>query len=313
MTKKITLLDGGMGQELLARSNDKTPRMWSATYLMDEPELVEQIHRDYIEAGARVITINAYSASYNRMASIGAADRVPELQKLACELALSARDAAGPDGADIAVAGCLPPLNGSYRADRVREYEVNLEEYRKLVGHQAPYVDFFICETMSSINEARAAATAASESGKPFWVGCTLLDNGSSQLRSGETIDAFYDALKDLGMSALIANCSAPESMTTAMPELAAIGLPTGAYANGFTGIPADFVPGKTYETLSARRDLGPEVYADYVMRWVDDGASIVGGCCEVGPAHIAEIRDRLAEGGYETTGLQSEALSGSG
>lgn len=305
MVRQVTLIDGGMGQELLRRSENKAPRMWSADYLMHEPELVRQVHNEYIEAGARVLTINAYSSSYNRMASIGEEARVPELQKLACELAVGARDDVGAAGADVAIAGCLPPLNGSYRADRVREYDVNLEEYRKLVAHQLPYVDLFICETMSSVVEARASATAASESGKPFWLACTLVDTGGTELRSGERIADVSEALGGLNnMTALLANCSAPESITAAMPELAATGMAMGAYANGFTGIPADFVPGRTFEILSARRDLGPEAYADFALKWVEAGASIVGGCCEVGPAHIARLRDVLHEAGCEIVGV---------
>lgn len=155
----FVLMDGGMGMELLSRSANKTPRLWSADYLLSEPELVTQIHRDYIEAGASVITINAYSASYTRMAMVGMQDQVPLLQQRACELAILAREQSGKKG--IAIAGCLPPLNGSYRPDLVRDFEVNLEEYRQLAALQAPHVDLYICETMSTAAEARAAAQAA--------------------------------------------------------------------------------------------------------------------------------------------------------
>ena len=302
MTRKIVLIDGGMGQELLARSSNKTPRMWSADYLVSEPDLVRDIHSHYIRAGATVLTINAYSATYTRMARINEEDRVPELQRIACALAIGARDAAGAKGADVAIAGCLSPLNGSYRADRVRDYHLNLDEYRKLVAHQAPFVDLFICETMSSVIEAQAAVTAGMESGKPVWLGCTVVDNGGTALRSGERIADVAGMLGDQNLKpqALLANCSAPESLTAAMPELAKTGFVFGGYANGFTSIPADYLPGRTLETLSARRDLGPDAYAAFAMQWVEQGASIVGGCCEVGPAHIARLCERLVDGGYE-------------
>jgi S-methylmethionine-dependent homocysteine/selenocysteine methylase len=208
----------------------------------------------------------------------------------------------------VSVAGCLPPLNGTYRADRVRSFEVNLDEYRRLAALQAPHVDLIICETMSSAEEARAAATAAAETGKPVWVSWSLLDGGSTMLRSGETLATARHALSALAIQAVLANCSHPESISAAMPELAGMGLPAGGYANGFTSIPSTFLPGRTKEQLSARQDLGPEAYARFALAWVDGGAVIVGGCCEVGPKHIARIRDDLLAAECGIAGLSALA-----
>lgn len=295
---RIVLLDGGTGLELLSRSANKAPRHWSSEYLIAEPDLVRNVHLDYIRAGAKVITVNSYSSTYTRMAMVDAAERVPELQALACDLAQAARDRAGAEGADVAIAGCLPPLNGTYRPDRVRDFATNLEEYRRLAALQAPRVDLFLCETMSTALEARAAALAAAEHGKPVWIGWSLMDD-APWLRSGERIGAAMAALEGIAVSAVLANCSPPESVSAAMPELVATGLPAGGYANGFTRIPATFLPGKTRAQLQTRGDLDPDAYADFVLRWVKDGASIVGGCCEVGPAHITRLRDVLLEAGH--------------
>jgi homocysteine S-methyltransferase len=87
------------------------------------------------------------------------------------------------------------------------------------------------------------------------------------------------------------------------MPGLATLGGRFGAYANGFSGISADYVPGSTVKALKGRTDLGPEAYADFALGWVAEGATIVGGCCEVGPAHIAELARRLVEAGHEIVG----------
>jgi S-methylmethionine-dependent homocysteine/selenocysteine methylase len=299
---RVVLLDGGTGLELLNRSANKTPRHWSAEYLLSEPDLVREVHLDYIRAGAKVVTVNAYSATYTRMSLVDAAERVPELQRRACEIARAARDAAGEAAADVAVAGCLPPLNGTYRPDRVRDFATNLEEYRRLAALQAPHVDLFLCETMSTAAEARAAATAACEHGKPVWVGWSLMDD-APWLRSGERIAAAVAALAGLDVGAVLANCAPPESVSAAIPELVATGLPAGGYANGFTGIPATFLPGRTREQLHARTDLGPDIYADFAMRWIADGAAIVGGCCEVGPAHIARLREALLAAGHVIVG----------
>ncbi len=295
----IILLEGGTGQELLNRSANKAPRHWSAEYLLTEPDLVRAVHRDYILAGARVITINAYSASFTRMMLLGEADRVPELQRLACDLARAARDDAGEAGHGVAIAGCLPPLNGTYRPDRVRQFEENLAEYRRLAALQAPYVDLFRCETLSTADEGRAAAMAAAETGRPVWVSWTLDDAGGTALRSGETISQAHQALAGIPVTAVLANCTAPEAISAAMAELVATGLPTGGYANGFMPIPKSFLPGKTLDQVAVRQDLDPAAYAKFAMAWVAAGATIVGGCCETGPAHIARLRSDLIAAGH--------------
>ena len=100
--------------------------------------------------------------------------------------------------------------------------------------------------------------------------------------------------------AAVLLNCSLPEVITQGLPILTDCGLPFGAYANGFTMITEGFKQeASTVDALSARTDLTPELYADHVMNWVGAGATIVGGCCEVGPAHIAEIARRLKDAGH--------------
>jgi S-methylmethionine-dependent homocysteine/selenocysteine methylase len=119
-------------------------------------------------------------------------------------------------------------------------------------------------------------------------------------LRSGETIAEAARALDGLGVSGFLANCCAPESITAAMPALAAFAAlgqsVAGGYANGFRGIPTGWSSAESgIEALGTRDDLGPDSYVGHVESWIDRGARVVGGCCEIGPAHIAEIRDRLA------------------
>ncbi len=298
MQSEIILLDGGTSLELLRRSENKTPKLWSAEYLLTEPDLVRQVHLDYILAGARIITTNTYSASFTRMAMVDAEARVPELQRIACQLACEARDAAGERGKGVRIAGCLPPLNGTYRPDRVRSFDINRQEYEALASLQAPYVDFFLCETLSTIEEARAAVVGATTLGLPVWVGLSLMDHGP-WLRSAEPISAAVRELCKLPISALLVNCCPPETITSAIPQLLRSNLPVGGYANGFVEIPKNFLPGKTREQLMSRSDLNPHSYADCVDGWVDMGATIVGGCCEVGPAHIAEIYKRLEARGH--------------
>ncbi|PTE09237.1 homocysteine S-methyltransferase family protein [Mesorhizobium helmanticense] len=297
--KSVILTDGGMGQELVRRSKSEPTPLWSARVLIDEPDLVRDLHAEFIRAGARVITINTYSATPERLAREGAQDLFGSLQKRGIELARQARDEAG----GVAIAGCLSPLFGSYAPALTISLQETLDTYRRIVAEQAEGVDLFLCETMASAEEARAAVTAASESGKPIWVSWTLADHGTPRLRSGEKIAAASNALDGLPIAARLINCCRPEAISAALPELIALGGQVGAYANGFTSIEA-LKHGGTVHVLHARHDLDPEAYADHAVGWVEAGAGIVGGCCEVGPAHIATLRDRLERAGYEISGI---------
>ncbi|TPJ74003.1 homocysteine S-methyltransferase family protein [Mesorhizobium sp. B2-7-1] len=295
----VILTDGGMGQELVRRSKSEPTPLWSARVLIDEPDLVRDLHVEFIQAGARVITINTYSATPERLAREGAEDLFKPLQKRGIELARQARDEAG----DTAIAGCLSPLFGSYAPALTISFEDTLDIYRRIVAEQADGVDLFLCETMASADEARAAVTAASESGKPVWVSWTLADHGAPRLRSGETIADAVGALGGLPVAARLLNCCRPEAIAAALPELAALGGPVGAYANGFTAVAA-LKHGGTVDVLHARHDLDPQAYADQAIGWVDAGAGIVGGCCEVGPAHTAALRDKLTRAGHQISGV---------
>ncbi len=286
----ITLLDGGMGQELVKRSAFPASPMWSAKVLLDEPEIVQAAHEDFIRAGAQVITINAYSATPERLEHYGKLELFETLQARAIDLANKARDAAGRD---VKIAGCLPPLFGSYAPDLTATYDERLQRYREIAAQQKGRVDLIQCETMASITEATAACTAAVETGLPVWVGLTVADDDSANLRSGEPLQEALDALSGMGAEAILLNCSVPESITACLPIVAATGVRFGAYANGFTSV-TKLTMGKTVDGLTARRDLTPEIYANHVDQWIALGATIVGGCCEVGPAHIAEISRRL-------------------
>ncbi|MCB1473078.1 MAG: homocysteine S-methyltransferase family protein [Rhodobiaceae bacterium] len=296
---RIALLDGGMGQELLKRSSRPPSPLWSAQVMLDEPAIVEDVHLAYIEAGARIITLNAYTATPERLARDADASLFEPLQRAAIAAAERAR---ARSGRQVRIAGCLPPLVASYLADVAPDDETALATYRRIVTMQADAVDLFLCETMPSVRLARAAATAAVESGKPVWLSLTITDDTSATLRSGEPLGDALAQLGDCGAQAFLLNCSKPEAIDAAWPVMARQDRPVGAYANGFTSIET-LKPGGTVASLEARHDLGPEQYAAFAMNWVRNGARVVGGCCEVGPAHIAELARQLAQAGLEITG----------
>jgi S-methylmethionine-dependent homocysteine/selenocysteine methylase len=287
-----------MGRELRFRGVEVPDSIWSANALLVAPDVVYQIHLDYIAAGADVITTNTYGVIRDDLAKIGLEDRYAELSRLACALADDARNGSERP---VWVAGSLPPLRGSYRPDLVGRFEEIEPLYHEQAELLAPHVDLLLCETMSSGAEARAAAAAACQTSLPVWVSWTLHEDRSGRLRSGETIAQAAAALDDLPVSGFLANCCAPESITAAMPQLVALGAEiAGGYANTFQPVPKDWTLDGETETdglLGLRSDLDPEQYAEHVADWLDAGATLMGGCCGTRPAHIARLRELLSNG----------------
>ena len=294
---EIVLLDGGMGQEVVRRAKGATDNLWSGRVLADEPEAVEAAHRDFVLAGARALIVCAYSLTPERLArDAGMAERFEELQERALDVATAVR-ADAPH--DVAVLGCLPPLQGSYHPDQAPPRAEMDANYARIAAIQAPRVDVQLAETLSAAFEVASACAAMSRHDVPFWVALSVDDRDGTRLRSGESVEEGARVAAEAGAAALLLNCSRPEAIGEGLPLLAKSGLPFGAYANGFTNA-AELELGGTVEGMSVRTDLDPDAYADHAMRWVEMGATIVGGCCEVGPAHIAKLHERLVAAGHE-------------
>ena len=288
----LILLDGGMGQELINRNASGQGVLWSAKALFDFPDAVQAIHEDYILAGADVITTNSYACIRNNFEPEGLLDRLGEMNRLAAELAQRARDKLGKP---VLIAGSMGPQRGSYRPDLVGSFEETEALYREQAEFLAPQVDFFICETLSCLLEAKAAVTAAASTGKPFWLSWSIEESGAAKLRSGESVQNAWKDIADSGVSAVLLNCSPPEAIDKALPELVAISdVPVGAYANAFTPIPEKWDFHGNESIPPSRTDVTPEVYLDHARGWKAAGARIIGGCCEVGPAHIVKLNQGL-------------------
>jgi S-methylmethionine-dependent homocysteine/selenocysteine methylase len=294
----ITLLDGGMGQELLARAGDAPTPMWATRVMMDHPGLVGAIHADYFAAGATVATTNTYAIHHDRLIPQGCDHLFHGLHEAALAEAQGARTAHGHGR----IAGSLGPLVASYRPDTVPPVPEAAAKYAEIATLLAPGVDLFLAETMSSVQQVEGVleGLAQAATGKPVWVSITVDDKDGTRLRSGEPVADLAPVLARYKPQAILANCSVPESMGAAMDELSRFGLPFGAYANGFTHISQDFLKANpTVDVLSHRTDLTPARYAEFAMGWVGQGATIVGGCCEVGPAHIRALADSLRAAGH--------------
>lgn len=291
----ITLLDGSIGQELVKRSGDRATPLWSTRVMIDHPDLVAEVHRDYFRRGATVATTNTYAVHRSRLVRVGMEDQMSTLIDTALTQAERAR--AETEGR---IAGVLGPLLASYRPDLNPDPADAAEKFAELVAMMAARVDLFLIETVSSIQEAEGALRGTAGCGKPVWLSLSVNDDDGGLLRSGEALADIAPLVEEFSPDAVLINCSRPEAIPAALEILSGMKRPFGAYANGFTHISDGFLEdAPTVDALQQRHDLGPKAYADLGMRWVDQGATIVGGCCEIGPDHIEELANRLRAAGH--------------
>lgn len=292
----VILLDGGVGQEVYERAGKPPDPMWSAKVMMDRPEIVLDVHKEFMKAGAIIHTVNSYTCTPTRLRRDGKPEWFEKLQNLAVNIAIRARE---ETSSEVRLAGCLPPLVGSYSKDN-HPFGKMKREYRQIIEIQKPKVDLFIIETISDIAEGRAATEAALEADKPVYLSYTLSDEDPQKLRSGESIFEAIRAISDYPINGLLFNCSTPETIGAGLDYLNQMNpkIPFGGYANGFTSV-NPLKPGGTADRLSARMDLNKKKYATHVLQWLKKGASIVGGCCEIGPSDISFLRNEIIRKGY--------------
>ncbi|MEL7117318.1 MAG: homocysteine S-methyltransferase family protein [Pseudomonadota bacterium] len=287
----VMILDGGLGQELVRRAGRATP-LWSIQALLDAPDLVRAVHDDFFAAGAEVATTDTYAVLPDRLAAFDMSDKLAALTETACSLAARARDAHGRG----LVLGSLGPLGFSYQPENAPEPEIAAAMYDQVARLQAPLVDVLILETMSSVAQAHGGLMGASSAGKPVWLALSVDDQDGTKLRSGEPLSQIAPILAEFAPERVLLNCSRPEAVSQGIALLAELHNHVGAYANGFTKIDPRFNKiGVTTDLLTARKDLGPVEYARFAQDWVAKGARTIGGCCEVGPSHIAELARQFA------------------
>ena len=289
----LTLLDGGTGRELARCGAPFRQPEWSALALIEAPEYVTRVHKAYVAAGADVITTNSYAIVPFH---IGDARFTAEGARLAALAGHLARAVAEGAPRAVTVAGSLPPVCGSYRPDLI-----DLERARAvltvLVESLAPHIDHWQAETLSALAEADLVASLTARTGKPLWLSFTLEDEAPGPvpcLRSGESVAEAAVTATRLGAAALLFNCSQPEVMRDAIKAArAALGADSpmrlGVYANAFPPMSAQAEANAGLSEI--RADLTPEGYAAFARAWSADGATIIGGCCGIGPEHIAALR----------------------
>lgn len=288
----MLILDGGIGRHLKKIGAPFGQPEWSALALIEDPSFVSQAHNDFINAGADIITTNSYAIvpfhiGEKRFREIG-----KELMLSAARIANKCSLAAEKK---IKIAAGIPPVFGSYKPHSFvyKDALPILELFKECL---LPSSDLVLAETLSCIEEIKAVQTVFLNCDQPLWLSFTLDDDledkSISNLRSGESLKEALKSIDFDKVEAILFNCSQPEVMENALRitrDIVSSKILTGAYANTFPSINSSQKDANS-QLRELREELTPEIYKDFALKWVEAGASIIGGCCGIGPEHIEEI-----------------------
>ena len=288
--KKIKILDGGMGQELLNRGVKPHGTIWGASALLHKKynKTVVKTHLDFIKAGAEVIVTNSFGSRRRRLIENNLENKYKSLNKLAGKLA---KIAVKKSKKKILIAGSLPPQNFTYFSDLGKDLKFIKDSFKSQAICLNPYVDFFYLDVMSSLKECKIGIKAISSLKKKFIIGIHLRKNG--KLPSGENFISVVKKLEKYKPLGILASCVSTEDLSVVMKNIKKIKVPFGFKINAFEHIPAGWKPDSNNPKvqLGKRKDLTPKKFLDVCKKFKKMGAKIIGGCCEIKPSHIKALK----------------------
>lgn len=297
-----TILDGGMSRELERHGAPFRQPEWSALAMIETPEIVKTVHKAFIEAGSQVITTNSYALVPFH---IGEERFQQDGSELVTRSALVAKEAVKESKKDAKVAGSIPPIFGSYRADLYQADQIETLA-SPIISALAPHIDIWLNETQSLLAESLAIKALVDKidlQNKPYWVSFTLEDSEACdqpRLRSGETVVEAVNIMMAQKVDAILFNCCQPEVISEAIGiankliQSADHPIQIGAYANAFAPQPKNATANEGLDEV--RKDLTPDSYLTWAKEWQDLGANLIGGCCGIGTEHIKVLAESLTE-----------------
>jgi len=281
MNGELLLLDGATGTELNRRGVDTGLPLWSANALIRDTGLstLRQVHLDYLNAGADILTTNTFRTHRRVLAGTG-----HDARELTRRAVATAQEAVAEFGQPARVAGSVAPLEDCYRPDLVPTDDECRAEHAERIQHLVGAgVDLLLIETMTSVREAVIAAEWATKTGRPTWV--SFVCDREGLILSGESLKVAAEKLMPLGVKALGVNCSPAGTLAKPLAELRRFcgpDFPLIAYGNiGYADEKEGWVNTDAVD---------PESYHHYAQTWP---AQIVGGCCGTTPEHIRTLRAR--------------------
>jgi len=289
------LLDGGLGSELQTRGYDISSPLWSAQLILNQPEVLREVHRAYLDAGAQCIITSSYQASIPGLAArgIGTA-QIEAVFNTSVELACEAREVFltdNPDGTFRPLVAASVGPYGAYLADG-SEYRGNygidpakLREFhrQRLQWLDKTPTDVIACETIPDLLEARVLSQLLQSLTTPAWISFCCRD--ASLLHDGSRIEAAVEMFSDhKQVFAIGVNCCGPQYLETLIRKIRQVAPHKliVVYPNS----------GQQYDAASKSWYGGetPQQWSAQAGCWYRAGASLIGGCCRIGPQHIREL-----------------------
>jgi S-methylmethionine-dependent homocysteine/selenocysteine methylase len=285
---EVIILDGATGTELEKRGVPMDDAAWCAAALATHPDVVRNVHEDYIRAGADIIITNTFPAAKHVLEEAGLGERFRELNARAAELAREARESVGREGVYVAGSISTFPARLEYGYDPDEQTaRANYREQAEVLAESG--VDLIALEMMRDLEQAGYAVEAAAETGLPIWIGfsCKRTGDGTVVLWDGhDTLAEAVDELTQRRISLVSVMHTLVEDTVPALREV--VGRwegPVGAYPHSGKFV----MPNWQFIDM-----ISPEDFAQEARRWVGLGARVVGGCCGIGPEHIRALRESL-------------------
>lgn len=282
---ETVLMDGGMGSEF-DRRGLTTRETWSGGPMLSHPELVRDIHQEYIEAGAEIIITNTFSTGRDVLEAAGLEDKITQANEQGIEAAAQARRNAGAEDT-VVIAASVSTMAPKIHAEVPVAYEKALETYREQMGVLAKGgPDVAVGEMLIRISDTLAVIDAAEELGLPVWVGLSLVQDGDElylgiqDRHGGETLQDAMDAIKDRDIATVFI-------MHTLVDDT---GPGLEIVKKNWSGTFG------AYSHFSRHSPLDPQQYLEYARGWRGQGARIIGGCCGTRPDHIGALRKWLSD-----------------
>ena len=293
---KVRILDGGMGQHLLAKGLKPKGSLWSATALIDKKyhQLIVDAHLDFIKSGAEVIITNNFSARRTRMIQNNVEEHFNYANEKAGELALKAKEISKKN---VLIAGSLPGQNNTYVLDQRNRKIIEKGFYDQAILLK-PFIDFFYLDVLCGSKECEIALNVTEKLNLPVLVGLHVKKN--RKLPSDESISEVIEKCKNKNWLGVIFACVSPEIIENSIDEIKKLNIPFGYKANLWKAeepipvhkfaSPGDEVGTNPVEAMGTRDDYTDFRFLDFSKKMVSKGATILGGCCESKPSHISKI-----------------------
>ena len=291
--KELRILDGGMGQELHAKGLISKGTLWMTSAVLDEKyhNLIVDTHLDYISAGAEVITTATFSSRLIRMEQNKVDHLFEFANKKACELALKAKQISEKE---IFIAGSIPAQFDTYKED-TRENKIIYDSFSRQINCIIEFVDFIYLDVISSGREIAIATEIIEKFNKPILVGIHLSKNG--RLPSGEKIEEVINKYKSSSWAGILSSCVSMEIAEASINELKNTKLPFGFKVNLWgkdEPSPIQELNKANYDqdavnlnTVMGKREVDDIIFKNLGKSYINNGATILGGCCETNSKHI--------------------------